>query len=440
MDHIVEEHLPFEGSLLEDIRWQLVIRVSTSKSFAKSPRLAHLLRFLCEQAILNRTHLLTEQNIAGSVFNRKTNFDPVADTIVRSQMLRLRQRLEAYFREEGSGELLIISIPKGGYTPLFQQIHSAPEIVEIESEAAPETPLEQPKPEFTKTDDRWPRITWILAIACIILTVLCTLAAVKVFSKRFTNQTADLHSSPSKRQLWESMFGNNQKTMIVAADSGLVMLHGATEQNTSLPEYLSRDFHKELAGIPEGRREEVLGYAARRYTSFVDLELIDRLTHLPEAVRGDYSIRFARDISVNDLKNVNVILSGSQDANPWLELFEPKMNFVLQNDLSHNVRAFFNQHPRPGEAALYRVNQDEYGVLAYLPNLSGTGNVLIIEGTSVAGTQAISDFLFLDGELESFLKRITRKDGTLPNFEILLGSRSLAGSAGHPSILAYRIY
>ncbi len=218
------------------------------------------------------------------------------------------------------------------------------------------------------------------------------------------------------------------------------MLHGATGQNTSLPEYLSRDFHKELASIPDDRRGEALSYAARRYTSFVDLELIDRLTHLPEAVRGNYNIRFARDISVNDLKNVNVILSGSQDANPWLDLFEPKMNFVLQNDLAHGVRAFSNRHPQHGEAALYKVSQDEYGVLALLPNLSGTGNVLIIEGTSVAGTQAISDFLFIDSGLESFLKRITRKDGRLPKFEILLGSPSLAGSAEHPTILAYRVY
>ena len=60
--------------------------------------------------------------------------------------------------------------------------------------------------------------------------------------------------------------------------------------------------------------------------------------------------------------------------------------------------------------------QFEYGTLAFLPNLSGTGSVLLIEGTSVAGTEAISDFLFEDNTMEPFLAKISRKDGSLPHF------------------------
>ncbi len=111
------------------------------------------------------------------------------------------------------------------------------------------------------------------------------------------------------------------------------------------------------------RRREILSEANRRYTSFVDLELFDRLTHLAEASSRNYSIRYARDISVNDLKGSNIILSGSQDADPWIELFEPQMNFVLSNDLLHEVRAFANRAPLPGERKLYICNQLEYGVL-----------------------------------------------------------------------------
>ena len=127
------------------------------------------------------------------------------------------------------------------------------------------------------------------------------------------------------------------------------------------------------------RPEVPLSIANRRYTSFVDLEFFDRLTHVPEALSRSYAIRYARDISVNDLKSSNEVLSGSQDANPWIEVFEPQMNFVLQNDLLHNVRAFANRKPQTGESSLYRCDQFEYCVLAFLPNLSNTGNVLIAE-------------------------------------------------------------
>ena len=126
-----EKNLLGGDPLDEDERWQLVKRISVSAAFVRSPRLAHLLLYLGEQAILDRKYLLTEQRLASAVFDRKTNFDPAADTIVRSQMVRLRQRLEDYFRDEGHTEHLRVSIPKGGYVPVFE-------------EAPPATAKEQP--------------------------------------------------------------------------------------------------------------------------------------------------------------------------------------------------------------------------------------------------------------------------------------------------------
>ncbi|MBB5066580.1 hypothetical protein [Granulicella mallensis] len=188
------------------------------------------------------------------------------------------------------------------------------------------------------------------------------------------------------------------------------------------------------------RPEVALSIADRRYTSFVDLEFFDRLTHVPEALSRSYAIRYARDISINDLKSSNVVLSGSQDANPWIEVFEPQMNFVLQNDLLHNVRAFANRKQQAGESSLYRCDQFEYGVLAFLPNLSNTGNVLIAEGTSVAGTEAISDFLFANSTLDTFLRKIAKPNGTIPHFEVLMESGNLNGSASRSQVVAYRTY
>jgi hypothetical protein len=39
----------------------------------------------------------------------------------RSEAARLRSRLVEYYAREGSGEPLIIELPRGGYTPLFRQ-------------------------------------------------------------------------------------------------------------------------------------------------------------------------------------------------------------------------------------------------------------------------------------------------------------------------------
>jgi hypothetical protein len=43
-------------------------------------------------------------------------------------------------------------------------------------------------------------------------------------------------------------------------------------------------------------------------------------------------LRYARDVRPNDLKNRPVILLGSKEGTPWVQLFEDKMNFVFVHD------------------------------------------------------------------------------------------------------------
>jgi len=435
-----ETNLLAGDPLDEDERWQLVKRISVSAAFVRSPRLAHLLLYLGEQAILDRKYLLTEQSLASAVFDRKTNFDPAADTIVRSQMVRLRQRLEDYFRDDGHSEHLRVSIPKGGYVPSFEEVPFAAAKTQPEPLTEPPAVSDESQAKSTADGEESRRTIRRLRIACIALFGVSLVLCVLLFLRRSARPVEGTRESPAMHRFWGRLFDGNQKTTIVAADSGIVMLHGGTGQNTNLSEYLSRNFSKELAAVSAERQKELLLDASRRYTSFVDLEFMDRLTHLPEAISGTYNIRFARDVTANDLKQGNIILSGSQDANPWLELFEPEMNFVLNIDLTHGLHGFTNRAPQPGERSFYSATQAEYGVLAFLPNLSGNGNVLIVEGTSVAGTEAISDFLFMDSDLESLLRKIIRKDGSIPRFEILVESKSLNGSASRSHIVAYRTY
>jgi len=427
---------PVDAVLQEDDRWLLAKLIAESRTFAKSQRLSHLLLYLCEQYLLGRAAELTEPNIAIVVFERRANFDPAEDTIVRSHVLRLRQKLEAYFSEEGAEQKLRISIPKGGYVPAFDEVHGIAVPESVESPVVPDTEREQDLAAISRLRISNRRLT----TACIVSGIFTVLVAAFLIGGLPSWLRTEVREHTARHQLWKELFNPNSRTVLVAADSGLVLLHGATHRNSTLAEYLSRDFSNQLSGLPEPQREETLWVAGRRYTSFVDLELFDRLTHLPEALSANYSVRYARDISVDNLKTSNVILSGSQDANPWVEVFEPQMNFVLQDDLSRNIRAFYNRAPAPGEKDRYRSDEYEYGVLALLPNLNNTGNVLIVEGTSVAGTQAISDFLFSDGLLESFLAKVAKPDGSIPHFEILLKSRNLSGSASGSQILAYRLH
>jgi hypothetical protein len=138
-----------------------------------------------------------------------------------------------------------------------------------------------------------------------------------------------------------------------------------------------------------------------------------------------------------------VILIGAFEANPWVELFERNMNFVLQNNYQQRVFSVINRSPHAGEPTHWDPiwgdpQHTVYGVVAFVPDLSGNGNALLVEGTSMAGTEAAWDFISDDSELLPFLRKIQRPDGKIPHFELLLETRNMSSSAVHSSLLAWR--
>jgi hypothetical protein len=62
---------------------------------------------------------LKETTIGVSVFARSPDYDPKVDTIVRSQVWRLRAKLRKYYASEGANDPIIIEIPIGRYVPAF---------------------------------------------------------------------------------------------------------------------------------------------------------------------------------------------------------------------------------------------------------------------------------------------------------------------------------
>ena len=155
-------------------------------------------------------------------------------------------------------------------------------------------------------------------------------------------------------------------------------------------------------------------------------------------------VRNARAFSIDDMKDANLILTGSAYSTPWVTLFEPKMNFVLSADSSIYGSSYLNKNPLPGESKSYSNSStappySTYAVIAFLPGLSGTGKVLITEGLTTAGSEAAANFL-LHGWIASFLKTVPRDQHGLRPFELLLRTKSLDSSSSSPEIVAKRIY
>jgi adenylate cyclase len=103
-----------------DIRAELD-RILASKGFSSAGRLSKLLRFVVEKTLAGDTDQLKEYSVGIEVFDRDEKYDPRLDSIVRVEAGRLRSRLDEYYNGEGAGATIRISLPKGGYTPLFER-------------------------------------------------------------------------------------------------------------------------------------------------------------------------------------------------------------------------------------------------------------------------------------------------------------------------------
>jgi hypothetical protein len=425
--------LQTSSSLAADPRWELVERIISSNAFIKSPRLCSFLVYVCDLSLHGRGDEINEVNIGKALFDRAPDYDSSVDGIVRSHASRLRQRLEQYFNEEGAHETVRLLIPKGGYMPFFEERTPALAPVPLSFPSAPDL---RPAKQTTAGDQRLRLIQFLgaaLALACV--AILCLAVRLR--------ERAGPQMVTIRNPLWARLFPPDRSTMIVASDTGLTSLRTLTGKNVDLAEYLSGDYRnhisRPLATTPDVASE--LG--ARRYTSIVDLNIVTRFYQLPGMPANRIQVRYARDLQTNDLKDGPVILLGSQEGTPWIELFEGRMNFVLVKDQQKDSFVVFNRSPRAGESARYEVNHLDpqhkiYGLIALEPNLEGSGQILILEGTSMAGTESAADFVFDDARLLPFLEKIKTRGGTIPYFELLLQANSMNGSASQSEILAYR--
>jgi len=105
-----------------------------------------------------------------------------------------------------------------------------------------------------------------------------------------------------------------------------------------------------------------------------------------------------------------------------------------------------NRTPRPGEQAVYAASiageevKQGYAVVAFLPNLRKTGDVLLLAGASGAETEIAGYFVTTEEPFARFVAQLPRgSDGRLPYFEALLKTRRLGQETQRYELIAYRL-
>lgn len=92
-------------------------RILASPGFGSGTRRSQLLKYLVEQWLNGESDHITEYGLGLDVFGRPASFDPRIDSIVRTEVSRLRVKLREYYQDAGRGDPVVIEIPQRSYAP-----------------------------------------------------------------------------------------------------------------------------------------------------------------------------------------------------------------------------------------------------------------------------------------------------------------------------------
>jgi hypothetical protein len=426
---------------------ELVERVVASSALCRSARLRDLFLYLCARTLEEGVQDIHELEVGHKVFGRAAQYDTIADNIVRVHASMLRKRLNEYFEKEGRNESFVIEIPKGNYAPVFQERPPA-------REPAPKAPAQVEK-LLTASDSQsdqlevqgTPRIpfssgspAWALRAISLIAVFFCALSVYLFIRNRAQNpgQHSAITDQPAVRQFWSGIFPTSGPAAVVLDDASLEFYQDATNHQVALGEYYDRSYLSSVQKNAAAARLDparINSLILSRQSSFAYSAVAWRMAQIAGELHSQATLQFARDLTFRQVKNGNVVLLGSAQSNPWIQPFESRISIAWVTDTA--LHGYYPQDKTAPAAALgqFRASESDangragYASISFLPNLSGSGNALILTATGGSALGVALDFLSSESQMNQLRAKLGGGTSNFPYFDLLLkiekGSKEL---------------
>lgn len=102
---------------------QALGRVLASKTFEGNQRLASFLSYVVRESLAGQGKAIRAKTIALDVYGYAPGDIERRESVVRVDAGRLRRKLATYYRDEGQGEMIRMSLPIGSYAPQFETVN-----------------------------------------------------------------------------------------------------------------------------------------------------------------------------------------------------------------------------------------------------------------------------------------------------------------------------
>ncbi len=431
-----------------------------SSAFSGSDRCRQFLLYVVRQAMAGNLNSLKERVIGVEVFGRSPNYNSSEDAIVRVTASDVRKRLHQHYLKNGSSTFRV-NLPIGSYvpeitatsglitqhsavakalqtvSPLFQGSTDAPkppaaaqESADILTAAA--SNLTHSETGFSECHSQ-PRSLSLLFVlgGLVVLLLLLNVAQWSNARKGVSvSRAAALSVLP-----WSAFFRSPDSTHIITSDPTVVMIQQVTRNRISLSDFVNQQYIPARSPVSPESKEILLEALQQDWTPPGDVESAVGFAELAESASRTVSVQPAIKTRTTDFKtDDNFILLGSPRSNPWVSLFNDRLDFQFFTPKDTQNEEIRNIHPRQNEQSIYVPTTgtagESYAVVAFVQNPDQDGQVLILAGATGQGTDVAGRFVTDLPRLSQALQNcgISSTD-PVKHFELLLRVSVMAGSS-----------
>ncbi len=429
-------------------------RILHSSIFRNCQMLQHFLQHITAKTLDGRSEEINEYALAAEVFGRGKSFDSSTDTIVRTQAYRLRLKLREYYQGEGVTDSILVEIPKGRYVPVFslrpaavpETVSHAIEEIRPAGVALPTDPL-----FLGRIQDHYPLPAPLPSfVRAHAFTLVALVAALAMLVGVFTGWNLAHKSTSSKNKsldpaqsFWTDFLADDREP-ILAFSNGVYLItrygdflrfRGTTSGERGAPVYpeqVTTDLtDREIMGKTGPLRFD------DSVTGTGDLEAASRISVFLSRMGLPVNTKRSRLVSMDDLRNHNVIFIGSSFDNLILrDIVSAKEQFAFDyTPEQRNPTLWANQirdlQPTPGVTAIYGVECDpkssvmraDHAVVSVLPGVVPNRKVMILAGLTSTGTDGAGHFICSPNHLVEAASRLNRpasRGGLPPFFQCVL--------------------
>jgi hypothetical protein len=399
-----------------------------------SESLRKLLRYLANYGLDHPGGHLKEYQIATEVFGRSPNFDSQLDSTVRVQVGRLRQKLHDYYASEGSDDPIVVDLPKGTYVLSFHHHSADPRgSSPINNDKEADSQLAAPEAAaiaHARVTGNFFRVA-IVALCILLVIAIGVIVTLLGSRNRFTTaQAAEVSPvAPSMALFWKNFTLAPDEPWVVFSNASFV---GRPETGLR---YLdpAHDAHARIFD---------------HYTGVGEVLAVHELDRMFESLHRQLRVKRGSLLSLDDVKNNDVIFVGSPAENLTLLEIPGSQEFVFQRLTSGPRKGdlgIVNVHPQSGEPAEFLGTPndlpliDDYSVIALRRGLNPSHSVLILAGTTTLGTQGAVEYVCRQGSVEQLLLRLAVSPrGEVQPFEAVLHVKVTRGVPLGSEVVALR--